>query len=127
MLMLLLLFAHTKWPDVVFRNYDGSNLSRGGLKLKKKKGGKNTQRVVDLLGRVFTTIREMEKEGGDPRWNSNFFPAAVWGTRRRGGGEGRGGRRFEKFESTRNQKAEPHYKLKWNFQLPLDGYMVFYA
>lgn len=88
--MLLLLFADTKWPDVVFRNYDGSNLSRGGLKLKKKKKGKNTQRVVDLLGRVFTTIREMEKEGGDPRWNSNFFPAAVWGGRE-GGGEEKGG------------------------------------
>lgn len=111
-----------------------SNLSRRGLKLnakrkKKKKGGrKNTQRAVDLLGgRVFTTILETKKEeGGILDGILTFFPPlAVWGDAKERGG--RGGRRFEKFESTRNQKAEPHYKLKWNFQLPLDGYMVFYA
>lgn len=122
------------------------NPSKGGgggrveVKSEKKKKGrrgkKKTERaLVDSLSHrllvvvhqlVFTTSSRNEKgRRGDPRWNSNFFPASM-----RGGGEGEGGgrgRRFEKFESTRNQKAEPHYKLKWNFQLPLDGYMVFYA
>lgn len=76
---------------------------------------------------MFTTIRETKKEeGGILDGILTFFPPlAVWGDAKERGG--RDGRRFEKFESTRNQKAEPHYKLKWNFQLPLDGYMVFYA
>lgn len=31
---------------------------------------------------------------------------------------------FEKFRSPRNQKVEPHYKFKWNFEFMLHGYTL---
>lgn len=90
MLMLLLLFAHTKWPDVVFRNYDGSNLSRGGLKLKKKKEGGKIRNEWSISSAVCLPRSEKWKRKGEILDGILTFSPPLCGGRE-GGGEEKGG------------------------------------